>query len=104
MNTFWQELEKELINAKEDGCLIFIQMDANAKVGRQVIQHDPNERSANGHLLLDLIERQNLLILYGSSKCIGLITRQRTTIDRVEQSVIDYIIWLLRQIISNRYT
>ena len=32
INMFWQELEKEVINAYDDGCMVLIEMDANAKV------------------------------------------------------------------------
>ena len=92
INAFWQELEQEVIKAYDDGCLILIEMDANAKVGSKVIKNDPNAMSENGRLLLDLVDRQNLRILNSSSKCEGVITRQRTTVDRVEQSVIDYLI------------
>ena len=40
--------------------MILVQIDANAKLGKDVISHDPNELSDNGWLLLDLIERENL--------------------------------------------
>ena len=75
INAFWQELEQEVIKAYDDGCLILIEMDANAKVGSKVIKNDPNAMSENGRLLLDLVDRQNLRILNSSSKCEGVITR-----------------------------
>ena len=56
------------------------------------MKDDPNEVSANGRLLIDFVRRNNLRILNASSKCTGVVTRQRTTVDRVEKSVIDYII------------
>ena len=64
-----------MIKAYDDGCLILIEMDANAKVGSKVIKNDPNAMSENGRLLLDLVDRQNLRILNSSSKCEGVITR-----------------------------
>ena len=39
-----------------------IEMDANAKVGKKVVKGDPHEMTNNGKLMLDLTERQNLVI------------------------------------------
>ena len=69
INIFWQELEKEIINAYEDNCMILIEMDANAKIGWKNIRQDPHETSENGQLLLDLADRQGLKILNCSPKC-----------------------------------
>ena len=60
--SFWQELEGEVIKAKDENCFIMIEMDANAKVGKKVVKGDPNEMTNNGKLMLDLTERQNLVI------------------------------------------
>ena len=67
-------------------------MDANAKVGFEIIKKDPHCQSQNGRLLVGLIERQNLSILNTSELCEGVITRHRKTINGDEKSVIDYII------------
>ena len=69
-----------------------IEMDANAKIGWNYIKNDPHNTSENGQILLELIDRQCLKILNCSPKCEGVISRQRITIDRIEQSVIDYVI------------
>ena len=58
---FWQEVENEVIVAKENNCLILLQMDANAKVGKEEISNDPNEASKNGKLLIEMVKRQGLL-------------------------------------------
>ena len=63
---FWQEIESEVMKAKDDDCLILIQMDANAKVGKEIIKDDPNQATNNGKLMLDIIERQKLKIAKGS--------------------------------------
>ena len=34
VNQFWIELEKEVIKAQDEGCLVLIEMDANAKLGQ----------------------------------------------------------------------
>ena len=92
VTNFWIELEKEVLKAKEDETLVIIQMDANAKAGKEIINDDPNDMSENGKLMLGLVKRQNLRILNTSSKCSGVVTRERVAGDKLEQSVIDYII------------
>ena len=50
---FWTALEKELLTAQRENCEILVQMDANSKVGNQVIHQDPNiESDDNGRQLL----------------------------------------------------
>ena len=79
--SFWHTLEKEIISAKDQNCFILVQMDANAKVGVEVLKSDPNKQSENGKLLMDLLMRQNLSLLNGSDRCNGSITRHRRTIN-----------------------
>ena len=68
-------------------------MDANSKLGREIIPDDPKDQSPNGKVLEGIIKR-NALILVNSlqQKCKGLITRRRTTIDGIEESLIDFVI------------
>ena len=89
---FWQEVEEEILDAKDNECLVAIQIDANAKVGKDKIRNDPNTVSANGKILLDICERQNLTILNTMDLCKGVITRERVTVNNIERSVIDYVI------------
>ena len=59
-------------------------MDANAKVGYDIIQGDPHPQSQNGNFLVDLGDRNGLIICNATDKCNGLITRKRITISRIE--------------------
>ena len=86
---FWHEVEQEVIAAKEENCFVVIQMDANSKIGGK---DDPNNVTANGKLLLDVVERQNLTIVNKLNLCKGIITRERITALKIEKSVIDYVI------------
>ena len=52
------ELETEVIKAKDENCMILLQTDANAKIGKQYLKKDPNDISSNGKLLIGLVERQ----------------------------------------------
>ena len=89
---FWTEIEKEIINAKMDGCMVLIEMDANAKLGCDIIVNDPNKMSENGTILADMLQRQNMIVLNANDKCHGVITRHRKTVHGDEMSVLDYIV------------
>ena len=69
-------------------------MDANAKAGKHHIKKDPNDMSENGVLMMDILERNKLVLGNSLNCCKGVITRQRKTEskDQEERSVIDYFI------------
>ena len=90
--SFWQTLEQEITAAKNSNCMVLVQMDANAKVGKNIIPADPNHLSENGRLLLDVLERQNLILANTLPECTGAITRHRVTQLNVEKSILDYVI------------
>ena len=69
-----------------------IQLDANAKIGMENLNNDPNNISANGKILIDVVERQKLVIANTLEVCKGVVTRERITKNTVERSVIDYVI------------
>ena len=69
-------------------------MDANAKLGPELIKSDPNPRSGNGELLIELCERNNLVICNTTYLCQGVITRQRVTVNGVEKRKDYFILWL----------
>ena len=89
---FWETIEQEVVSAKKEKCMILIELDANAKLGSEIIRNDPNKISENGRLLRNLIERKSLELLNSSPLCEGTITRHRVTRNSEEKSVIDYII------------
>ena len=90
---FWEELEKEVIAAFEEKCMILIELDANAKIGSNMIKNNPHKNvTNNGKLLLDMAERRNLVIMNTLKECSGTITRQRKVEDRMEKSVLDYFL------------
>ena len=89
---FYSTLDQIVQNAKLDGCLTLLEFDANAKVGNIIIKNDPHPLSSNGSILIDFVERNNLVICNSTEKCQGLITRRRITNQRTEESIIDYLI------------
>ena len=89
---FYSILDQEVKNAQLLGHLVCIQMDSNAKLGPEYIKGDPHNISSNGQLLSDVIISNDLIVCNGTPKCEGLITRERQTVDRLEQSIIDFLI------------
>ena len=60
---FYSILEEEILMTLNSGHMLCIELDANAKFGKKIIPNDPHEISANGRLLLSLVERMNLVIV-----------------------------------------
>ena len=67
-------------------------LPANAKLGRNILPHDPHPISNNGKLLRDVIRRQNLSCLNAHELCQGSITRHRKTRVGDEKAILDFII------------
>ena len=65
-NAFMNKLDMEVKTAKLAGALICIEMDANSKLGRNIIKDDPREQSRNGKLLEELIQNNDLVVV---NKC-----------------------------------
>ena len=72
--------------------MVCIQMDANSKLGEEYIPGDPKAQSKNGKLLANVIDENDPVVVNGTDKFSGLITRHRKTINGVEESVIDFFI------------
>ncbi len=89
---FYEKLEEEVILAKQGGCQLIIECDANAKLGSEIIKGAPDNQSKNGILLWSLIERNSLTVVNSLDLCEGVITRERVTTKSVEKSVLDYVI------------
>ena len=90
--SFYARLEQEVVNAKLFDNLICIEMDANAKLGKECIAKDPHPRSSSGELLYECCESYTLIICNMTDVCQGTITRQRKTINSLEESILDYFI------------
>ena len=89
--SFWQQFEAEIIEAKENDCLVLIEVDANAKLGTSLIKNDMHSITENGIILRDILRRQNLTCLNGQQRCEGSVTRHRKTVHGDEKSTIDFI-------------
>jgi hypothetical protein len=79
--TFMNKIDLEVKTAKIAGAYICIEMDANSKLGMNIIKGDPNKQSRNGKLLEDVIENNDLIVVNGSTLCEGVITRHRKTVN-----------------------
>ena len=77
---FFQALEEEIVKAKARDKAVYIQMDANSKLGPTFIDGDPHVQSENGKILASIIERNAINVINSSrEKCQGRITRRRIT-------------------------
>ena len=89
---FFLALEQEIIKAEIAGKSVIIEMDANSKLGPNIIPGDMHSQSENGKILADIIQRHNLIVGNGLSKCKGLVTRKRVTKNGIEESIIDFVL------------
>ena len=91
---FFIALEKEVARAELMGRDVIIQMDSNSKLGSEFITGDPHKQTQNGNILAGVLDRHGLIVANGiSGKTEGLITRRRVTVDNVEESIIDHLIF-----------
>ena len=89
---FFTALETKIERAMLAGKSLIVEMDANSKLGTKYIAKDPHNMSQNGAILASIVERQQLIVVNGSTKCTGTITRRRVTKKRTEESVIDIVL------------
>ena len=90
---FFTKLEEEVEKAKISNKAVLVQMDANSKLGPQIIKGDPHRQSDNGKILSEVINRNALVVMNSvEEKCSGVITRKRCTGMVNEESVIDFVI------------
>ena len=67
-------------------------MDANSKLGPNIVKGDPHAQSNNGKILAGILERNDLTVINSLEKCKGKITRQRLTKNKKKESIIDFVI------------
>ena len=89
---FFLALEEEIIKAEFEGKSILIEIDANSKLGCDIIPGDNHAQSENGKILAGMIVRHGLVLGNSMDVCKGLITRKRTTKTAIEESIIDFVI------------
>ena len=92
IKNFYARFEEEIDSSESNNCETIIELDCNAKLGKEIIKNDPKEMSDNGKVLFDIVKRRNLFVANSSEKCQGVITRRRETRTNLEESVIDYVI------------
>ena len=90
---FFGILDQQIQECLNKNIMLCLELDANAKVGNVAIPYNPQENiSPNGQLLLELIERNQLILVNASSKCHGKLTRVKTKKGITEKSILDYFI------------
>ena len=90
---FFNTLEAEIVKASYSGTSLILMGDLNSKLGPEFIKNDPHSITENGKILAGIMERNALTVVNGLEQvCRGLITRERTTVDSVEKSIINFVI------------
>ena len=97
---FFIALEKEIVNAELENRSIFIELDANSKLGPTLVPGDMHGQSENGKILAGIIQRHGLIIGNTHEKCHGLVTRKRIPKNTTEESIIDFVL-LSEDLIEN---
>ena len=90
---FWQYLQDEVNISSNEGVGCIIMMDANSWLGDKIIKGDPHSQNQNGKIFNQfLINNKNMSLLNDQNFCQGIITREKKVQNRVEQSIIDFIL------------
>ena len=73
--SFFHKLDEEVKSAKLAGALICLELDANSKLGPEIIPGDPHPQSKNGKLLEKFLLENDMIVVNGLGICEGKITR-----------------------------
>ena len=92
INKFYCALEEEIIKCEQENCGLIAELDCNAKLGKEIIDGDPNVMSSNGKLFWEILERQECTVVNITTKCSGTITRSRKKGGKQEESILDYFV------------
>ena len=85
-------MNNEVKKAKQKSCMVALEFDANAKVGKNILKEDPNDTSIIGKYLLEFIDKQDLVITNANKLCKGSITHQRRVENKEEKAILNYVI------------
>jgi hypothetical protein len=89
---FFATLEEEIVSAYMSNKSIIIQMDANSKLGKEIVPNDCHEQTPNGAALAGVVKRNALIVINGLNKGVkGAVTRRRITVNSREESIIDFV-------------
>ena len=72
---FFIEIENQIEKCIADGIPFLWIGDCNGKLGSDIITDDINNLTPNGALIKDIVDRKNLKVINGSTKCTGKWTR-----------------------------
>ena len=61
-----EQIEEEICNAELAGCSVFIEFDANSKLGPNIIPGDPHNQTPNGKILMEIVKKHDLSIINGT--------------------------------------
>ena len=68
---FFLALEEQIVKAELAGKSILIELDANSKLGPELIPGDTHAQSMNGKVLASIIDRHGLILGNSMKQCKG---------------------------------
>ena len=90
---FWRYLDEQVFAAQTDGSGLMVTMDGNAWLGHDFLKGDPHPQNKNGDLFKKFLDRNpEIRLMNLESFCEGLITRSRKVNDKMERSIIDFVL------------
>ena len=89
---FFIALKTEIVKVHMSGKSVIIEIDSNSKLDSQYIPNDPHPISPNGKMLARVVNNPSLIVANSLTSCKGLMSRQRITKDRTEESCIDVLL------------
>ena len=86
-------MAQEAEDALHNNCCVLLQMDGNLHLSNAVIKGDPCQLDQNGKYFINFLNIYPHLKLVNSMPVTeGLITRSRVTVNKVENSIIDFFV------------
>ena len=90
---YWDYLNQEVHNARENGAGIVIQMDGNLWAGDDIIKGDPKQQNQNGKMFQDFLSKNlDLTVANALPDCEGKITRRRHMKNGTQESILDFFV------------
>ena len=91
IDKMYKDIEKEIIEARNNNHLVIIAGDLNCKIGEHV-KGNKKEITKGGRRLLKMAKHNEMIILNTTDKCKGLWTRSQKEEKGTKRSVIDYVL------------
>ena len=92
---FWKYLNKEVEYANNTKAGLIIQLDGNLLAGKSIIPGEPRPKNRNGKLFEEFLKiNPQLSVANSLPLCEGLIIRKQVKNNVVEESILDFLLYV----------